>query len=129
MSFARRRRLWRSAAVKSGILWMDYPRHYLRVLRAVKYVQSGLWTCPYCRDVYLEGNDQEYPPEQQEGVTTQVLDAVIRTIWELDTRPDLYEDPENSHSIMIDSEEEDAGYDFDSVDEDTQEAVVSSFLS
>lgn len=47
-----------------------------------------------------------------------MLDVVIRIIWELDIRFDLYEDFENFYFIMIDSEEEDVGYDFDSVDED-----------
>ena len=46
------------------------------------------WTCPHCRDVYLEGNEkQNYPSydERQDVIVQQVYDAVTRTIWNLST--------------------------------------------
>ena len=72
------------------------------------------WTCPHCREVYLEGNDQQsYPTERQEGgIVNQVFDAVTRTIWDLDTRPHPY--VESSRPIVIDdSDSEDDEFEED----------------
>ena len=72
------------------------------------------WTCPHCREVYLEGNKQQsYPTERQEGgIVNQVFDAVTRTIWDLDTRPDPY--VESSRPIVIDdSDSEDDEFEED----------------
>ena len=56
------------------------------------------WTCPHCREVYLEGNkDQNYPrsrDERQDIIVQQVYDAVTRTIWNLNTDPTDDEDDE-----------------------------------
>ena len=74
------------------------------------------WTCPHCREVYLEGNAQQsYPTERQEGIVNQVFDAVTRTIWELDTRPDPYVDSDSEDEF----EEEDDRFEFtDILDDD-----------
>ena len=55
------------------------------------------WTCPHCREVYLEGNkNQNYPryDERQDIIVQQVYDAVTRTIWNLNTDPTDDEDYE-----------------------------------
>ena len=78
------------------------------------WVKRHKWTCPHCRAVYLEGNDkQDYPEERREGVVNQVIDAITRTIWDLDTDP--APDPEHPHAIIID----DVRFDFvDILDDD-----------
>ena len=64
------------------------------------------WSCPHCRDVYLNGNDKQgyHSDDEHEGVLHQVFDAVTRTIWELDT------EPEPLYIMSDDSDEEDRFY-------------------
>ena len=94
------------------------------------WMSRSHWTCPHCQDVYLKGNDQQsYPMERREGIVNQAFDAVTRTIWDLDTRPDPY--VEHSRPIVIndseDEEEDDDRFDFvDILDDDlsTLEALL-----
>ena len=72
------------------------------------WIDRHKWTCPHCRDVYLEGKDTDYPSKGgRDRPLTQVVDAIPCTIWELDTRPDLYEDPEHQHAIVISDSDDD----------------------
>ena len=75
------------------------------------WITRSHWTCPHCRNVYLEGNAQQsYPTERHEGIVNQVFDAVTRTIWDLDTHPDPYveSDEEDEHRFdFIDISDDD----------------------
>ena len=82
------------------------------------WIERDKWTCPHCREVYLEGKDQDYPSERREGIVNQVFDAMTRTIWDPDTQP--HQDPENPHAIVMDdSDEEEDRFEFtDILDDD-----------
>ena len=58
-----------------------------------------------------KGKDQDYPSERRKGIVNQAFDAITRTIWDLDTRPEPYEDPQHPYAVVIDDGDEEDRFD------------------
>ena len=83
------------------------------------WIGKVVWTCPYCRVIHSG--------KKESGVVTQIVDAVTRTVWDVEARPD----PAQQIVIPDDDEEEEEEdrYDLDSVDEDTLDALETFLMS